>query len=261
MELEGEDPFFRSFGCFVGDIDGGLAIDELLDVISSDDDAVFVPIVFFDARLDLSTLARFASDLDFRLRRAFALSQGDFLAALGEDATASFLIEDSAILIAVFQICLIAGNDEIFLIDDLTAELETAVDEAFVISGLHFVFQREFKVSHFARPDQEGIRGGGLLDGSATGDHTVLDRPEIWISFPTREVLTVEKCVFFGMGDGYSEAQNQEDFHGLQATWEIQRLFRANSRAINRPVAMIHTLPDRCESTIPVFHDLFDTVD
>ena len=37
VEMEGENPLLGTFGGFIGDIDGGLAVDEQLDVVVFDD--------------------------------------------------------------------------------------------------------------------------------------------------------------------------------------------------------------------------------
>ena len=82
VELEGDDAFLGSIGSFIGDLDGGLAVNELLDVVAFDEDAIFVPIVLLDSGLDLLTFAGFTGDFDLGFTRFRTLGDGDFLAAL-----------------------------------------------------------------------------------------------------------------------------------------------------------------------------------
>ena len=97
MHLEGDDSTFWSFGGFIGDIDSEFAVDVLLHVISFGDDLVFVPVVLFDASLDLGAVSGFSGDLEFRPAGVITLFDDDLFSALGEDAAAFFLVKDTAV--------------------------------------------------------------------------------------------------------------------------------------------------------------------
>jgi hypothetical protein len=63
-----------------------------------------------------------------------------------------------------------------------------------------------------------------------------------------------------GNRQNLSPARNQKTTTKLTPNLQPSR-FQSEDFTEKYLRGLIHTLPDRCESTIPVFHDLFDTVD
>src|SRR6476620_2507228 len=85
VELEAEDTGFRADGGVVGDVDGLLAVDEVLEMAALGDDDVLVPVGGLDGGLDFIGLADLTGDFDLGLLGVGAIGDDDLLAALGED--------------------------------------------------------------------------------------------------------------------------------------------------------------------------------
>lgn len=198
VKLQGENAFFGTFGSFVSYVHGFVAVDEVLQMSSFDDDAVFIPIFLFDRGLDFIAFADFTEDFDFGLGGFFAGGDFHLLTTECEDAATFFLVKDAAVFRAEFAVSLVAADDEFGGIDELAAILHTAIARAGEL-----VLEGQFKVSHFSVfPDEEGIARGGFFFGGAASDGAVFDRPKIRIALPAREVFAIEELLFSGKGKG-----------------------------------------------------------
>ena len=171
---------------------------------------------------NLVGLAERASDFDLRLLGVGAFLDDDLLAALGEDTAALLFIENAGVGLARFEVALVASDHETLFVDELAAVLHAGV------TADNLVLERQFKVSDFAFPDEEGVALGGLLLGRPAGDGTVFDGPEIE-TLPAGEILAVEQVLVLG-GNRHAERgegeERGEQFHerlGGRVTSACQR--------------------------------------
>jgi len=108
VELEADEASFRADGGVVGDIDGLLAVDEMLEVAALGDDYILVPVGGLDGRLDFIGLSDSTGDFDVWIPGIGPVGDDNFLAALGEDAAAFFLVEDAAVNVADLEVGLVS---------------------------------------------------------------------------------------------------------------------------------------------------------
>lgn len=220
MHLEGDDTALWGLCGFVGDVCGEFAVDVLLDAISLGDDFVFVPIVFVDSGLDFFAVTGGAGDFDFGFLGLIALFDDDLFTAFGEDTTAFFLIENATPFFTIFEVGLIAADDEFCGIDDFAAVLDAAVGVFFVVTRGHFEFEGEGEIGGFAAfPSEEGVVRNGVFLGGFCGDGAIDDGPEFRIAFPTGEVFAVEELGFASeCGEG-QKCCEEDVFHDIFLGW------------------------------------------
>ena len=134
VDLEAKDSFEgASFFIEVDEVGGLVAVDPVLMVVSTDEDAVVVPHVgleFFDGY--------FSDD-----PRLSFLIDDDFLSGVGEDSAAAFVVEHAVLVRWVWHdVALVAGDDvEIDFGAHFAAILNTAVGAV-----AEFDFHLEFEV-------------------------------------------------------------------------------------------------------------------
>lgn len=206
---------FRALGRFINDIDGLVSVDEMLDVIAFDYDAILIPVILFDRCLDLGTVASLTRDRNAWLAWVAARCDFHLLATLRQNPASAFFIQNAAICVAKFEVGLIATDNEFSGIDNLATKLHAAIA---VIGGRsEFVIERQLEIAHFAFfPDEEGIRFRTILLRRATRDGAVDYRPERFVTFPARQILAVKKSGFPCIGSRRKDCgtrRERDPFH------------------------------------------------
>ena len=214
VHLEGDDAALGSFCGFVGDVDGELAVDVLLNVIPLGDDFVFVPVIFVDSGLNFLVITRFASDFEDGLCRFFALFDDDLLAAEGKNSTTFFLVKNTAVFVSVFEVGLVTSYDKFRSVDHLAAVLDAAVGVFFIVTRGHFEFEGEGEIGGFATfPCDESIMRDRIFWGGFRGDSSVDHGPEFWIAFPVGEVFAIEELGFSSECWDGEQCEQKDVFH------------------------------------------------
>ena len=181
MELDGEEAFQRAFLLVVIDeFGGGLAVDEVAEVVAFRDDDVLIPLANID--LHGCVLAE--------LPEAAVGIEHDVFAVEAEDAATLFLIGHAGVLDGGMDVALVAGDDPR---GDLR-QLAAAILDAAVVVADDADGGAQLEVIHFAAaPDEEAVVCHGFGRGIGAGDEPVFDLPEFRVAIPAGEVAAVEE--------------------------------------------------------------------
>ena len=198
MELQANDALGEGLGMLIGDVDGSDPVDLVEESVSDGDDAQSVPFPVHQ----LGLVADLADDFGSSVRTDF-----DALATLGDDAALAELlsVEHAKVVLRGVQISLVAFEDEVRLVDDPAAVLKARV----VALETHLGGDLEVR-DLAALPDEEGVALRRIFRGRLADDDAILHRPELRQTFPTGQVLAVEKG-FLGLDRSDQGKETEEE--------------------------------------------------
>ena len=150
MKLKCEDTLACSFWVIICNVHSGDTIDLVNQTIAHCDDAVFVPLAGIPF---LIFVAKFLDDSFFTL-----IINGNLLETLSHYSTSlSLVVHHSKEVVRINYICLITIDGEALRVGNFTSVLETRV------ISFDASLESNFKVSHFAVPNEESTASGMFL--------------------------------------------------------------------------------------------------
>lgn len=183
VQLQGQNAGDEPFGFGVVEhIDGLHAVDEMSEMVALGDDDVIVPIVLLDRRLNVGRLAELAGYFLFA-----GGGPSHFLPALGHNAASTcatrFVVKNSGKGRARFEVCLVAGRDEVRAF--LAAILNARVGEAGGVVRRDAIRKAQLEIiddqilAAFFR-DQKVVAASRILFRRLANDGAIDDRPMFW---------------------------------------------------------------------------------